>query len=247
MGTKKRHVLVAGFKQGELGCLYSLLARNEFEVDRLPRAKSALDLAAEIGFELLVLKFPLPGMEMVAFLDAVRHYHSPCRAATVYVLAEGCDMDQAQLFVGRGANHVASLETRPEELEELFARPLHVAPRAAARLPTRLTVQMGGLTEQFLCQTRNLSATGMLLETPRRYRKGTKFTFACNFPDDDLPTVGRAEVVRHARISREGTEGMGVRFVSLPVESRTRLDSYLQLHLVPPVVRQGRSRRLVRR
>ena len=85
-----------------------------------------------------------------------------------------------------------------------------------------------GIAEQdMVCQTENISASGMLLRTEKRYEKGTRLEFEFGLPNDHRPIVGIAEIVRHTMIGRDNVSGVGVRFLSFAGDSQRRFESYI--------------------
>ena len=110
----------------------------------------------------------------------------------------------------------------------LLALSLAVAPRKEARFLARLEIKLGGAKDMILCQTENLSASGMLIKTERRYDKGTRIDFEFSLPDDARPIVGVAEVMRHTMVGRDKVGGIGVRFLSFGGDSQRRFEAYQQ-------------------
>jgi len=223
MGLKRRNVLVIGVDPSEFGRAAPLLRREEFEVDRFPGPKGAVELIARVPFVLLVVRYPLPGMEIEAFLAEVRKQGSPCRKASLLLLASDGDLRAARALVGRGANRVVPLARCEKELVAAVSALSDVAPRKEARYVARLEVRIDDARDVVFCQTENLSASGMLLVTDRRYRKGTRIHFELRVPGEERPVAGVAEVVRHTLHGREKVGGLGVRFVSFVGDAGRRL------------------------
>ena len=90
-----------------------------------------------------------------------------------------------------------------------------------------MEIKLGGAKDMILCQTENLSASGMLIKTERRYDKGTKIDFEFSLPDDIRPVSGIAEVVRQTMVGRDRVGGIGMRFLSFAGDSQRRFESYV--------------------
>ena len=112
-------------------------------------------------------------------------------------------------------------------IQTVVANCLNVASRVAVRLVTRVEVEIDGQRTAVLCQTENMSSSGLLLSGGRQYETGTRVSFQFLLPGHERPCGGIAEVVRHTTRGREGLDGIGVRFVSFTGDSRERFDSYL--------------------
>ncbi|MEM7350245.1 MAG: PilZ domain-containing protein [Acidobacteriota bacterium] len=225
---KRRNVLVIGVNPEEFGRVAPFLARDAFDVDRFPSGSGALELITLVEIEVLLVRYPLPDMDLGVFLQAARQSESKCLRSPILLLAESTDSNEAVTYVGRGANRVLRLEAAEDELQGTVSGLLEVAPRKDARFLARMEIKLGGAKDMILCQTENLSASGMLIRTERRYDKGTKIDFEFSLPDDPRPIAGVAETMRHTMVGRDQVGGIGVRFLSFSGDSQRRFESYLQ-------------------
>ncbi len=230
MYQDRRNVLVIGVNPDEFDRVTPFLARESFEVDRFPSAAGSLELTTQVAFEVLLVRFPLPDMELYDYLQAVRREGSPCQRAPILLLAQSDKAEEAESFIGRGANRVVKLEETNGKIQAVISSLLHVAPRKAARFLARLEIKLGGAKDMILCQTENLSDSGMLIKTDKRYDTGTKINFEFTLPEDQRPIVGIAEIVRHTMIGRDRVGGIGVRFLSFAGDSQRRYEAFV-VHL----------------
>lgn len=225
---QRRNVLVVGVDQEEFDRVAPFLERETFDVDRFPSGEGALDLVSQVSFEVLIVRFPLRDMELRAFLESVRSAASACLRSPLLLLATNGVYEEAQSFIGRGANRVVPLEDSEAQIQNAVSQLLNVAPRKAARFVARLEIKLGGAKDMILCQTENISATGMLINTERRYELGTKIHFEFPLPEDHRPIIGVAEVVRHTNSGRDAVAGIGLRFLSFAGDSQRRFNAYLK-------------------
>ena len=226
--TSLRNVLAIGVSQAEFGRIVPFLDRQSFDVDRFPSAVGAVDLISQVPFEMLLVRYPLPDMETEAFLRIVRQEGSPCLRSSILVLTDASLEMESQRFIGLGANRTINLEASEAEIQESISSVLNVAPRKAARFLARLEIRIGGEKDMVLCQTENLSASGMLLRTDRRWERGTQIDFEFSIPNDPRPVRGMAEVVRQTLVGRDAVGGIGLRFLSFAGDSHRRFESFLQ-------------------
>lgn len=222
-----RNVLAIGMTQEEFQRLVPFLARNAFDVDRFPSSSGALELIANVAFELLLVRYPLRDMELERFLGAVRQPGGPCHHASLLLLATATKLAEAQRFIGRGANRALSLEASEGEIQESVSSVLDVAPRKSARFMTRLEIKLGGATDMMLCQTENTSATGLLIRCDRLYDLGTEIDFEFTLPGDQRAVAGVAEIVRNTPLDGGRANGIGMRFLSFAGDSQRRFESFL--------------------
>ena len=224
---KRRNVLIVGVSPGEFARVAPFLARNDFDVDRFPTGSGAIELTSQVAIEALLVRYPLPDLELEAFLAQLRKPESPCLRSPVVLLSTTERLAEAEVFIGRGANRALDLDNADQGIQEVLSNLLHVAPRKAARFLARLEIKLGGAKDMILCQTENLSDSGMLIKTDRRYESGTQIHFEFSLPNDAFPVSGVAEIVRHTMIGRDKVGGVGVRFLSFEGDSKKRFERYL--------------------
>ncbi|MEM1177114.1 MAG: PilZ domain-containing protein [Acidobacteriota bacterium] len=222
-----RNVLAIGVSQAEFQRFVPFLARQSFEVDRFPSGVGALELITQIRFEMLLVRFPLPDMDLSSFLSSVRRDGSPCHGASLILLTASSHEADAHRFIGQGANRSISLEASEDTIQSSISGLLDVAPRKAARFLARMEIRIGGAKDMLLCQTENMSSTGMLVRTDRRYEIGTQIEFEFSVVGDPRPLRGVAQVVRHTIVGRDRVGGIGMRFLSFAGDSQLRFESYI--------------------
>ncbi len=226
--SKRRNVLVIGVSPEEFGRVAPFLARDAFDVDRFPSGTGALELTAHVSIEVLMVRYPLPDMDLGVFLQAVRQPDSRCLTSPILLLADNAAATEAEAYIGRGANRVLELEAAEDDLQTAVSSLLAVAPRKDARFLARMEIKLGGAKDMILCQTENLSASGILIKTERRYDKGTKIDFEFSLPDDVRPISGVAEVVRHTMVGRDQVGGIGMCFLSFAGDSQRRYEAFVK-------------------
>lgn len=227
MSIPTRNILVVGVSPEEFGRVAPFLDREGFDIDRFPGAEGALDLLAAVSFETVIVRFPLLDMPVDDFLGAVRAKGSACRRSPLVLLAAENGED-AEAYIGHGANRVVDLEDTMHEIQRQVSSLLHVAPRKSVRFVTRLEVKIGGAKDMMLCQTENISETGMLVTTDKRYDLGTKIHMELTLEGDSRPIVAVAEVVRHTLAGRDKVGGLGLRFLSFAGDSQRRFQAFLR-------------------
>lgn len=227
MSRTARNILVVGVSPDEFARVAPFLDRNGFDVDRFPGAHGAIELVSAVTFETVIVRCPLLDMPIDEFLSAVRAPSSACRRSPVVLLAAE-DGGDAEAYIGHGANRVVDLEETENEIQRQVSSLLSVAPRKSARFVTRLEVKMGGAKDMTLCRTENISETGILVSTDKRYELGTKIHMELTVDGDDRPIVAVAEVVRHTLDGRDRVSGLGMRFLSFVGDSQRRFQAFLE-------------------
>ena len=221
-------VLLVGLDPASAVKAREALAPTGVAVATAADGRTALDLAPHRRFAGLIVAYPLPDLPMSVFLDAVRRRGSAWQSAALLIVTGLALRADAEVYVGRGANRVVTLEEAGLVLADLLERLLATAPRVAVKVPGRIEVRADSYVRRVLCQTWNLSATGMLLRGPHSYPPATELGFELFMPGDTEPLRGRARVVRQSLPPREPMPGIGVSFSSFANGDEARLTSHLR-------------------
>jgi uncharacterized protein (TIGR02266 family) len=222
-----RNVLVAGLEPVFYRRLEPVLRRSNFDVDRVPYARTALDLIQDISFDVLVFGHPLAGADLEDVLDAVNSEGSPCRSSAILLLTTAERLPALAAHCEGDRVRALCLDASEDELQSEVSSLLRVAPRLSVRITIRLAVQLADGSTELLSQTENVSLGGMLVRTPRPYPVDAEVAFELFLPGRSAPVTGEGRVVRHAADERGRLSGLGVRFVRFDDDGRHRLQSFL--------------------
>jgi hypothetical protein len=227
MLTAKRDVLFVGFEPPLFERWTGGLSLAEFRSDYISTAAGALELTALLPYDAVVIALPVPDMSIERLLDFLRRESSSCKNSAVVLVAPDEAITEAESHVGRGANRVLAASSPPSALQHVLPVIIEVAPRVPLRALARLEVPSELGTTRVLCQTVNVSSSGMLVRIDEPYPVGTEIGFELTVPGESGPIRGQAEVVRHATQRRERLTGVALRFRSIRVEDQDRLVLHL--------------------
>ncbi len=225
--TAHRHVLLIGALKGSLARVAPMLQRAEFDVHAVEPSEFVLDLVLGTNFELLIVGYPIPEVDVNELLRTVRNTDSVSRRAGLLLLAEPGFLEAAQGLVALGANRAVSLDWSASRLWQAVGDLLNVAPRVTMRALVYADVEAAITGDRSLFQTVNVSMSGMLLRGTETFSPGSNFDFVFCLPGEPRPIEGSGEVVRRAEPGREGVQGFGVRFVHLRDDARYRLERFI--------------------
>lgn len=227
MGSFQRHVLVVGADEEALERIAPMLRRAEFNVHTATPSPVVFDLVLGTAFELILVSYPLRELALDDLVDALRREGSWCQKSALVLLAEPDHIDDALALVDLGVNRAISLEWSEGRLHRAIGDLLEVSPRISLRVLVHLKVEVSQESKRSLYQTVNISKTGMLLRGDDGLEPGTRFSFFFGIPDGRRLVEGTGEVVRKTNPIREGTAGLGIRFVRLAGEGHEQLDSFV--------------------
>lgn len=227
MSSFQRHVLVIGAKPDAMIRIAPMLRRAEFNVHTAEPSPVVFDLVLGTSFELILVSYPLQDLSLDDLLDALRKEGSWCQKAALVLLAEPDHIDDALALVDLGVNRAVSLEWPEGRLHQAISDLLEVAPRISLRVLVHLKVEVTNQSQRALYQTVNISRTGMLLRGDQELDPGTRFSFFFGIPDGRRLVEGTGEVVRRTNPIREGTVGLGIRFIRIAGEGEEQLESFV--------------------
>lgn len=226
----EKHVLAARMDPEVWEALGPALSRAEFDLNRVPSVESAFELTRLIPFEVVLIGCPEPDSAVVDLLAAIREPDSRSREASVLLFAPPNHLSVVQSYRAHSADQALSTAEDPLLLQEAILRLLRARPRVALRVMAHLTVQLGDGTSRILCQTRDISRSGLLALTEVRFPIGTPVQFTLDLPEETVGVRGEAEVVRHAVRGRDPEDGLGLRFLRLIGDGVRRLGTFLERH-----------------
>lgn len=209
-------VLLVG-KSAEL--VAEALASESVSVRRATTAAEALAAHRAEKADLIVLDLDLPDGVAEAFCQTVRQDRQ-LRDVSLLVLCGSAEAERRRAADCRANAHVvvpADAKALAREVMPLLA----VSERASYRVLA--LVQVEGQT--FFCTSANLSASGILLESPRPLWIGQ--TLGCSF---FLP--GKVRVEASGRVVREGESDrgrvVGVQFVDPAPEAVAAIEAFVE-------------------
>jgi CheY-like chemotaxis protein len=210
-----RKLLTVGFGRAVRGRMDESLVPLGHRLTSAGDGPKGLRLASRRRFDALLVSHPVAGAPTSRFLRAVRGPESACRTSPLVLVTPERSRRDAEIYLGRGATRVLTLEEVPQGLPGVLQPLFLVAPRTNLHVPTRIEVVGQPFPRRVFCETVNLSNTGMLLRTPHSLPRATELRFELFLPGLARPLRGQGEVVRLTLQGREPFPGIAVKFGGL--------------------------------
>jgi len=207
-----------------------ILSRPPFAEEAVSRAADLLRRLEGTPYRLMILAMPGDGLEFRDVLPIVRNPKMPSAKGAVMLLTPEERIEEHRAFLMNGLNAVLPRSAPPGAVEAEIARQVQVAPRISTRIMLRLKARIQAQNTLIMCQTGNISSSGLFLIHRTKLPVGTVFAFELLLPDAKAPIAGEARVVRHAATSKEKYEGMGAVFTSLSPDGLRLLQDFLARH-----------------
>ena len=227
MSEKRPVVLLAGIPRSSFDGLAPVLDRQKVYVVQVTSAEDSTKFSYSERVELVILNSQPKTTSLEEVVRTIRAKSSASNKASILVLAEPGDADEARQLLGRGVNRVMLAVDPPELIAQQVAGLLEIAARTKLRLSTRVSVEVADGWKKAMGSVVNMSAAGLLLETDADIQPGQNVIISIDIDPQDNPVSGMAEVVRKADPNRDGVMGVGVRFLGFVGDGHERLQAIL--------------------
>lgn len=227
MHRERPVVLVAGVRRSSVGELAPVLDRQKLTVVQVTSYEDAVMYANAARVELVILGIEPTTMSLEEVIRTIRSQSSASRMASLLVLAQPGNEDNARQLIGHGVNRVMLTVDPPKFIALQVAELLDIPPRATLRLSTRMLVEVEDGFAEALGAVVNISAAGLLLETEADLEPGQHVIISIDIGPQLEPVAAKAEIVRKADPEREGIEGIGAQFLSFAGDSQKQLEAIL--------------------
>ena len=227
---ERKNILVVGFDKNTFDRVAPPLLRRIFEIDWIPSADAAVELAKSVPFAALLVNYPLQSMPMNDFLRLIRAAESASRSCIISLVSSSGSADNGSQYKEKGVDLLLSLDDPAAKRENLLCTLLGIQPRRSTRVMVQLNVTLDdGRLERYIAQTKDLSETGMFVMTQKIVPIGTIAKFKLTLPDNPNPIRGEAKIMRHAEPTHDSSQGMGLQFQSFSaIDDAVRLANHLE-------------------
>lgn len=186
----------------------------------------AFALAARRRFDLVIAQCPLAGMSAGKILECLRIPPAGTTTAPVVLLTREAYLPTMERIPSEHRQGATITSVLSDGLRAIAAA-LDLSDRASVKLMVQIEMIVETARFQRLCQTQDISSSGMLLCTGRKLPIGSVLPFSLELPDETEPIHGSGEIVRHTQPEREPTPAMGVKFLGLHGNGPARLESFI--------------------
>jgi CheY-like chemotaxis protein/Tfp pilus assembly protein PilZ len=200
----------------------SLLLRKEHEVSRASTGAEALEKVAAFQPNLIVLDDRLMDMEVSQVIRGIRELPQG-RHASILLLG-----GEFGAKAPEGVNHALPKPVIGQDFNEACRRLLSIEARKEARLLVYVQVQGYLQSSLFLCNSLNLSASGILILTARKLRMGDTVQLQITLPREKEKVRVSGRIVREAGEVESRLNAYGVSFQDVSPEDRDRIRTFVE-------------------
>ena len=198
--------------------------RAFFRIFTAPSNEKALEIHKAEQVDLIITKLALPGMSGDQLCSLIRKDAALNRVSIILV----CDNNPSDIerSMSCNANGVIPLPSSPVILFEKAIHLLNIPKRESYRVLLSITVQGKYLDTPFFCNSVDISASGMLIETDKTFSQGD--ILSCSF---FLPSTKQIQVSgKVARVARKssGSNLYGIQFIDLTPDNQSAIEAYIK-------------------
>lgn len=218
-----KRVLLVSTSEVFLSRNMQLLAGRGFEVRSAATGTDALRRQRENGFDLILSELELDDMDGCTLCQRVRQLDGSQQLPVILVCYDnGASIRKIERS---GASAMLLKPLEPAQLLGVVGSFLDMNLSRSVRVAIIVTVV--SITEhfEFVCISRDISNTGMLLETTQRLTLGSRIVCRFTLPDS-IAIEASGEVVRCVSEPGEGSH-YGVKFIALKPGFRLAIDEYV--------------------
>lgn len=220
-------VLTVGARGGLLSKIDPILERSNLTVHHVPLGQTALNLVQSKRPRLLIVALPLLDMRLDDFLQSLANKSPASSGPALALLADEHLLPELEANLD-DRHRFLSAHLEAEELQRGILELIGDTPRIAPRLMLRLEVQLAAGKLLKMCQTDNISESGMLVRCQDPIAVGSEVRLALSLPRSADPVHVKAEIVRQTNPGVESVQGLGLRFVEFEGQGRKALTEYLK-------------------
>jgi len=218
----RKKILIVDNLEGMLEREKTILNRVSFEIFTTSTGHEALSIHREHQVDLMVISLELPDMSGDKLCSLIRK-DADLRQVSV-ILTCNNDPDCIERATRCGANAHITKPFHSGQLTEKVTKLLSIPQRQSYRVLIRISLKGNVDNEPFFCSSRDISSTGIMIETDKQLAKGD--LLSCSF---FLPGFGKINA--DGEIMRTDNSGdnarYGIRFRYLEPQYKNGIDAFI--------------------
>ncbi|NMB98669.1 MAG: hypothetical protein GYA35_00125 [Thermoanaerobaculaceae bacterium] len=199
----------------------TLLLRKENELLRASSGNEAFNLLENNKIDLLIMDDKLPDFTVEDFVADVRK--NPKNREISIILLSSVVKEPP-----KGVNSLLPKPIVSADFNEACKKLLQVESRKDMRLLVYVQVQGFVHSNFFLCNSRNLSASGILILTTKNLKLGDSVQLQITLPREKEKVKAFAKVVREAKEVSSQLNAYGLHFIEISEKDRERIRKFIQ-------------------
>jgi DNA-binding response OmpR family regulator len=206
----------------------SFLHRADMRVFTTASNDEALEVHRAVRADLIITRFDTPGMKGDQFCALIREDAGRREVPIIMICANSKGARERGLR--SGANAVYRRPIKPALVLAKAQQLLNISLRESYRILLSVVIDGNVNNQAFSCRSLDLSASGMLVETDRAFRKGDRIICSFYLPDAETTQVTTTAEVTRTMPPLPGSKAKryGVRFTDLSPAAVRAIEAFLE-------------------
>ena len=201
----------------------NILRRSDFEIFTATSGKEALNVHKAEKMDVIIADLDLPDIGGDKLCSMIRN-DEELKSVSIIIVCTTAPSDIERASVCKANSYI----TRPissRQLLEKVAQLLNIPERKSCRVLLKVSVSWKSASGSFFCSSRDISATGILLQTDRMLAKGD--VISCNFYlPNSFRVFANVEIMR-VTMNGDDTFLYGAKYVDLSPEYRSAIEAFI--------------------
>jgi DNA-binding response OmpR family regulator len=206
----------------------TILNRADFSIFTATTSEEALKLHVKEMMDLIVVNLDMPGIGGDKLCDLTRS-DSDLKKVSVIIVCSNNPADIRRVKAC-GASAYVTKPLRPIDFLEKVSALLDVSERKSYRVVLKVRVKGAAADQSFFCASRDISTSGLLIETDKVLVKGDGITISFFLPGSERVETD-AEVMRTLQTG-SGFQ-YGVRYINIDPLARAAIEQFIQRRSKP--------------
>ncbi len=203
----------------------SILKRADLEIFTTASGKDALSIHREKKLDLIIMELEMPEMNGDTLCSLIRKDDELKKVSLIII----CNNEKSDIrrYSRCNANSYITRPINPVLLKEKISELINISKRKAYRAILNASVQGKHMNKSFVCYSRNISTSGMLIETNKILAVGD--TILCSFYLHSAVLINEAKVVRSDKKTvQPDMYEYGIKFSNLTRNSKSAIEVYIE-------------------
>jgi CheY-like chemotaxis protein len=201
----------------------NILSRACFEIFTATSAEEALAIHKAERVDLIITDLDMSGISGDTLCSMIRKDEELKHVSIIIVCINAAS--NIERVSKCKANSFITKPINPEQLFDKVTQLLNIPKRKSCRVLLKVSVNGKSEDGSFFCSSKDISSTGILLQTDRKFAKGDIISCAFFLPDSMRVFVD-AEIMRAGK-NHDNTFLYGAKYVDLSEEYRSAIEAFI--------------------
>jgi len=218
-----KKLLIVGNIQRFMATGKNILNRADIKIFTATSGEEALDIHKTERVDLIITELDIPGISGDKLCSVIRK-DEELKHVSIIIVCTAAAADIARVS-GCKANSFMTKPIEPEQLIATVAQLVNIPERQSYRVLLKVSVNGGSVNGSSFCYSRDISATGILLQTEKTLALGD--IVSCDFFLPDSSRIFTNVEIMRVTGNHDKTFLYGARYVDLGPEHKSAIQAFI--------------------